>query len=286
MSRDKKAIRSDASLRGKVRDVARSHGLRPQEVLQMYLFERLLARLESGPYAGNFVLKGGLLVASMIGLAGRTTMDMDTTVRALPMGKGEVERVLREVCATDAGDGMEYSLERVEPIREDDEYANWRAHLRVRYGRIDAPIKVDITTGDIVTPGAVPYGYPLMFGGGTLEVPAYPLETVLAEKLETCVRRGVANTRGRDYYDLWALLRTRGDEIDPPTLRSALLATAERRGSVGLMPGFEAVLSEVRESPAMLGVWHSYTLDTPYAEGIPFDDAVDAAVAVGRIALS
>ena len=227
MSRGKKAIRSDASLRGKVRDVARSHGLRPQEVLQMYLFERLLARLESGPYAGNFVLKGGLLVASMIGLAGRTTMDMDTTVRALPMGKGEVERVLREVCATDAGDGMEYSLERVEPIREDDEYANW-----------------------------------------------------------TCVRRGVANTRGRDYYDLWALLRTRGDEIDPPTLRSALLATAERRGSVGLMPGFEAVLSEVRESPAMLGVWHSYTRDTPYAEGIPFDDAVDAAVAVGRIALS
>lgn len=282
---EKNVIKSDASLRGKVRDAAKRHNLRPQEVLQMYLFEHLLIRLEASPYADKFVLKGGLLVASMIGMASRTTMDMDTTVRALSMEKEDVEKVMREVCAVDAGDGMGYSFERVEPIREDDEYANWRAHLRVRYGRMDAPIKVDITTGDIVTPGAVAYGYPLMFGGGTLEVPAYPLETVLAEKLETCVRRGIANTRGRDYYDLWALLRTRGEDADPATFLAALLATAEKRGSAALMPGFEEALDEVRSSPAMQGVWASYVEATPYAEGLSFDDVVDAAIAVGRLAL-
>lgn len=285
MSDDESIVKNDASLRGKIRNMARQHSLRPQEVLQMYLFEHLLLRLETSQYAGKFILKGGLLVASMIGLASRTTMDMDTTVRTLSMEKAEVEKVMREVCAVDAGDGMVYSFERVEPIREDDEYANWRAHLRVRYGRMDAPIKVDITTGDIVTPGSVSYDYPLMFGGGALRVPAYPLETVLAEKLETCIRRGIANTRGRDYYDLWALLRALGGEIDPLMLRASLLATAEKRESTGLMPGFEATLEEVRASPAMQSVWASYVEAAPYVDDLSFDEVIDSAIEVGRLAL-
>lgn len=285
MTKGDVVIKNDASLRGRVRSIAKENGLRPQEVLQMYLFEHLLMRLETSAYATKFILKGGLLVASLIGIASRSTMDMDTTVRALSMEKDEVERVMREICAQDVGDGMAYSFERVEPIREDDEYANWRAHLRVRYGRMDAPIKVDITTGDIVTPGSVNYAYPLVFGGGTLEVPAYPLETILAEKLETCIRRGIANTRGRDYYDLWALLRIRGEDIDPGALRAALLATAEKRGSEKCLPSFEVTLGEVRESSAMRGVWGSYAEAAPYAEGLSFDEVVDAALAVGRLAL-
>lgn len=133
-------MRSDASLRGKVRHLAKEHGLKPQEVLQMYLFEHLLIRLAKSSFADKFVLEGGLLIASMTGIYQRTTMDLDATVVGMDMDEATVTEALCEICATDVSDGMSYVFERIEPIREDNEYANWRAHLRAKYGRIDAPV--------------------------------------------------------------------------------------------------------------------------------------------------
>lgn len=147
-------MRSDASLKGKIKALAKKSNLKPQELLQMYLFEHLLVRLGKSGYAEAFVLKGGLLISSMTGVAQRTTMDMDTTVIGMDMDEDTVSEAVAAICAVDVADGMEYSFERIEPIREGDEYANWRAHLRVRCGKIDAPVKIDITTGDEIVPGA------------------------------------------------------------------------------------------------------------------------------------
>lgn len=149
------AMKSDASLRGKVRHLANEHDLKPQEVLQMYLFEHLLMRLAKSSYADKFVLKGGLLISSMTGIYQRTTMDMDTSVVGMDMDEETVAKALAEICDVNVGDGMTYAFERIEPIRGDDEYANWRAHLRAKYGRIDTPVKVDITTGDAICPSQV-----------------------------------------------------------------------------------------------------------------------------------
>ena len=241
-------ISNDASLRGKVRAVAKKNGLRAQEVLQMYLFEHLLLRLAASPYSDRFVLKGGLLISFMIGLAQRTTMDMDATVVGMSMDRESVERAVTEVCSTAVGDGMEYAFERVEPIREDDECANWRVHIRVCYGRMDAPVKVDITTGDSIVPSQMEYPYPLMFEGGSVNVMSYPLATVLAEKFETVVRRGTANTRGRDFYDIYALMKVHGDDIDFVEVKAALNVTMAKRGSSSLMPEYHSVLESVRAS--------------------------------------
>lgn len=276
-------IRSDASLRGKIKALAKKNNLKPQELLQMYLFEHLLMRLEKSDYAETFVLKGGLLISSMTGLAQRTTMDMDTTVVGMDMDKDTVSEAVVAICAVDAGDGMEYFFERIEPIREGDEYANWRAHLRVRYGKIDAPVKIDITTGDEIVPGRVEYCYPLMFEEGAVMVLSYPLETVLAEKLETVVSRGIANTRGRDYYDIHALLRLKSGEIEWDSLREAIVATASRRGSLGRMGDYEAVLDEVRESDMMRSIWSSYVSASPYAASLDFEEAVDSAIELARL---
>ena len=202
-------MRSDASLKGKIKALAKKSNLKPQELLQMYLFEHLLMRLGKSGYAEAFVLKGGLLISSMTGVAQRTTMDMDTTVIGMDMDEGMVSEAVAAICAVDVADGMEYSFERIEPIREGDEYANWRAHLRARYGKIDVPVKIDITTEDEIVPGRIEYRYPLMFEEGSVRVLSYPLETVLAEKLETVVSRGIANTRGRDYYDIHTLFPAR-----------------------------------------------------------------------------
>ena len=275
--------KSDASLKGKIKTLAKRSNLKPQELLQMYLFEHLLMRLERSSYADTFILKGGLLISSMTGVAQRTTMDMDTTVIGMDMDEETVSRAISAICSVDAGDDMDYSFERIEPIREDDEYANWRAHLRVRYGKIDAPIKIDITTGDEIVPGRVEYRYPLMFEEGTIRVLSYPLETVLAEKLETVISRGIANTRGRDYYDIHMLLRAKRDEIDVDSLHDAVTATAEKRGSITKMADYESILSEVRKSSIMHGIWNSYISASPYASGLDFEDALDSILELARL---
>ena len=210
-------------------------------------------------------------------------MDMDTTVIGMDMGEDTVSEAVAAICAVDVADGMEYTFERIEPIREGDEYANWRAHLRVRYGKIDAPVKIDITTGDEIVPGRIEYRYPLMFEEGSVRVLSYPLETVLAEKLETVVSRGIANTRGRDYYDIHTLLRLKAGEINRDSLHEAVVATASRRGSLGKMGDYEAVLGEVRRSDMMRGIWSSYVSSSPYAEGVDFEEAVDSAIELARL---
>ena len=276
-------MKSDASLKGKIKALARQSGLKPQELLQMYMFEHLLMRLEKSDYAETFVLKGGLLISSMTGISQRTTMDMDATVVGMDMDEATVSRAVSSICETDAGDGMMYSFECVEPIREGDEYANWRAHLRVRYGKIDAPIKIDITTGDEIVPGRIEYRYPLMFEQGEVRVLSYPLETVLAEKLETVVSRGIANTRGRDFYDIHTLLALKSGEIDRASLHEAVVATASRRGSLRKMAGYEAALEEVKGSSVMRGIWAAYVSGSPYAAGIDFEEAVDSALRLARL---
>ena len=267
---------SDASLRGKVRHLAKEHGLKPQEVLQMYLFEYLLMRLAESSYADKFVLKGGLLISSMTGIYQRTTMDMDATVVGMDMDEATVAKALRDICATDVGDGMAFEFERIEPIREDDEYANWRAHLRALYGRIDAPVKVDITTGDAIYPTQIRHNFELMFNQGTLDVLSYHPATVLAEKLETVISRGDANTRGRDFYDPYAIPRYYSGSISEQDLRDALRHTAEKRGSQQAIANWKNTLEGIRASSIMRQVWSSYVADTPYASGVSFDDSLDS----------
>lgn len=269
-------MRSDASLRGKVRHLSNEYGLKPQEVLQMYLFEHLLMRLAKSSYADKFVLKGGLLISSMTGIYQRTTMDMDATVVGMDMDEEIVANALREICATDVGDGMTFEFERIEPIREDDEYANWRAHLKAKYGRIDAPVKVDITTGDAIYPSQVRHKFELMFDQGALDVLSYHPATVLAEKLETVLSRGVANTRGRDFYDLYAIPRYYSGVINEQDLREALRRTAEKRGSQHAIAEWKDTLEGIRASAIMHQVWSSYVADTPYANGVSLDDSLDS----------
>ena len=249
------AIRNDVSLRGKIRAIAKREGLRPQEVLQMFLFEHLLLRLEKTSYVDKFILKGGLLISSMIGVSLRTTMDMDATVVGMPLDRDSIEQTMEQICSVDVGDGMECNFERVESIRTDDEYPNWRAHIMVRYGRMNAPIKVDITTGDSIVPAEVEYPYPMLFEDRAIRLMSYPVATILAEKFETVVSRGVANTRGRAFYDIYVFLNTRGDQIEYGQVKRALEATAHKRGTSAFVADYRSRLEKVQLSDDMLAVW-------------------------------
>ncbi len=268
-------MKTPEQLKGAIRSMAAKKNLRAQEVLQMFLFERVLERLATSPYWNNFILKGGLLISSMIGISERTTMDMDTTVRGIQMEKDEIVAVIKAILAIDVGDGICFDFQKIEPIREDDAYNNFRVHLRARYGKIDSPMKIDVTTGDMITPAAIQYDFPLTFEEKTISVMAYTLETILAEKYETIIRRNIGTTRARDFYDLHMLYRSRKDEVRLDILRKAVLHTAQKRDSVEDIMDWKDILKDIREEPQLYLLWDNYLADNQYIGELKFHEVLD-----------
>ena len=249
----------------------------------MFMFERLLERLAASPYQKNFILKGGLLISSMVGLEGRTTMDMDTTVRGIQMEEDEIVAALKTILAVDVGDGIRFEYRSIEPIREIDAYNNFRAHIDVLYGKINTPMKIDITTGDKITPAAVQYEFSCFDPEKKIPIMAYTLETILAEKYETIIRRGATTTRARDFYDLYTLYRTRKSEIRPQVLKDAVLHTVEKRESVESLADWREVLEELRDEPSMQELWDSYGVGNSYAATITFEQTLETVKEISEL---
>ena len=276
-------MKTPEQLKGAIRNMAAKKKLRPQEVLQMFLFERVLERLAVSPYRNNFILKGGLLISSMIGIDERTTIDMDTTVRGIRMEEPEIISIIREILSSDVDDGIDFVFRKIEPIREDDTYRNFRVHIDARYGRINSPMKIDITTGDEITPAAIQYNYPFLFEDKTVPVMAYTLETILAEKYETIIRRNIGTTRARDFYELHMLYRERETEIRADILRLAVAHTAKKRGSARALADWEEIIQDIREEPALASLWHNYAADNPYIGKLQFSETVNTVERIGRL---
>lgn len=276
-------MKTPEQLKGAIRSMAAKKNLRAQEVLQMFLFERIIDRLAASSFRDNFILKGGLLISSMIGIGERTTMDMDTTVRGIQMEEGEIVSAVKEIIAMDVGDGISFEFKKIEPIREDDAYNNFRVHLRAKYGKIDSPMKIDITTGDIITPAAIRYDFPFVFEEKTVPVMAYTLETVLAEKYETIIRRNIGTTRARDFYDLHTLYRSRKDVVQMDVLRAAVIHTAEKRDSVDDIRDWRDILKDIREEPQLYLLWDNYAADNKYIGDLKFNEVLDTVDEIAKI---
>lgn len=267
-------MKTPEQLKGSIRSMAAKKNLRAQEVLQMFLFERILERLANSAYKDNFILKGGLLISSMIGIGERTTMDMDTTIRGVQMEEDEIVKAIQKIISVDVGDGIDFEYESIEPIREDDAYNNFRIHLRAKYGKIDSPMKIDVTTGDIITPAAIQYDFPMLFEDKSVSVMAYTLETILAEKYETILRRNVGTTRARDYYDLHTLFRSRKDEIRPDVLKVAVLHTAKKRDSVKDIEDWQEIIADIKNEPLMQSLWDNYVAENQYIGELSFEEVL------------
>lgn len=267
-------MKTPEQLKGSIRSMAAKKNLRAQEVLQMFLFERILERLANSAYKDNFILKGGLLISSIIGIGERTTMDMDTTVRGIQMEEDEIVKAIQEIISVDVGDGIIFEYESIDPIREDDAYNNFRVHLRAKYGKIDSPMKIDVTTGDVITPAAIQYDFPMLFEDKTVSVMAYTLETILAEKYETILRRNVGTTRARDYYDLHTLFRSRRDEIRPDVLKAAVLHTAKKRDSINDIEDWQEILADIKAEPLMQSLWDNYVAENQYIVELSFEEVL------------
>jgi len=244
-------------------------------LLQNYMLERLLERISLSKYSKNFVLKGGMLISAIIGLDSRSTMDMDTTLRNLPLSEELLLKAFEEIFLIYIDDGIAFKFTKTEPIREDDAYGGFRVSLIARYDTISAPLKIDITTGDAITPREIDFTYQLMFQENEISVLAYPIETILAEKYETIIRRSVLNTRIRDYYDLHVLYRLKSAQINIQTLRQAITMTAVKRKSLDLLLPYEQVIQSISIDPQLERRWKVYQKEYVYAAEISFADLID-----------
>lgn len=241
----------------------------------MFLFERLLERLANSSYKNNFILKGGLLISSMIGINERTTMDMDTTVRGVPMEESEIIKIIKEILIIDANDGILFEYQGIEPIHEEDAYNNFRVRLNAKYGKINSPMKIDITTGDIITPAAIRYDFPMLFNDKTIPVMAYTLETILAEKYETIIRRKTGTTRIRDYYDLHILFNNYRSKVKLEVMKEAVLHTANKRESIESIKDWKEIIENIKVEPQLQHLWNNYIFENKYIGDLKFETVVN-----------
>lgn len=261
-------------LKAKIRNIAKQKNLPAQVILQNYMFERLLVRLSASEYKERFVLKGGMLVAAIVGLDNRATMDMDTTLKNLPLTPETIRRALENICRIALDDGVKFEIGTISPIREEDIYGGYRVMLNARFDTLLTPLSIDVSTGDAITPHAVQYHFSEIFDNEkSFELWAYNIETVMAEKVETILRRGVFNTRPRDFYDVYILTATQ--KFDKAVFADALKATANHRGTTEQIADVPDILHNIEESPQLKTMWDKYRKQFAYASDINYDQIMD-----------
>ena len=269
-------IKTSRQLKALVRNLTKGDSLQAQIIMRNYVMERFLERISLSKYRNNFILKGGMLVSAMVGLDTRSTMDIDTTIKNMPLSVENAKEMIEEIIAIPIDDGMTFSIKSVGEIMDEAEYSGVRANLEATLETMRTPLKVDISTGDIITPREVLYNFRLMFEERTISILAYNLETVLAEKMETVIARGVANTRLRDYYDLYILQNEYTHAVNMEQFKAAFLATSKKRNSIQLITEGNRILKEIADSEVMQGLWKSYQKKFSYAEDISWEMVMDS----------
>lgn len=263
-------IKTARQLKDLIRNLSKDKSADAQILMRNYMMERFLERISLSEYRDKFILKGGMLVAAMVGLDARSTMDIDATVKGATVGIEEVENMITSIISVQVKDDVEFRLKRISEIMDEAEYPGIRVSMETKFDGMITPLKIDISTGDAITPREVRYSFKLMLEERTIEIWAYNLETVLAEKLETVISRATANTRMRDFYDLYILNQLHGQSIVQDNLHAALFATAKKRGTEKLLADALVTIDEVEADPNMEKLWQAYQNKFSYAADLPW----------------
>ena len=276
-------MKTPEQIKGAIRNISKKTGVNPNSLLQMCLFEGILEKLSKSKYSENFILKGGLLISSLIGVDMRSTMDMDTTLRGIPLNEVSITKILNEILAIEIDADIEYKLIKLSPIRQEDVYEDFCASISCIFGKINATLNIDITTGDVITPREMNYSYSKILEEGTIPIMTYTIETILAEKFETISSRNITTTRARDFYDLYMIYSIYKDKIDKGILRKAIERTSKYRGSFETALQYKEIVELFRESETPKELWKKYTQNNPYVKDIDFLDTISVYEKIGTV---
>ena len=259
-----------AQIKGRIKNVAKQNGSDPITLLRIYMMERFLERITHSKYKDDFIVKGGILVTSMIGISMRSTMDIDTTIRNFDLTKEETTRIVSEIKDISLDDHIEFILNDISDIMDNMEYPGIRIHMDAKLENLIVPIKIDISTGDVITPREIRYEYPLLLEDKSIQLWSYNLETILAEKIQTILSRGLLNTRMRDFYDVTTLFDRYNDQINYNDLLLAFDKTCSKRETLSLLEHYEEILCSISEDSTLQNLWKNYCRKYKYASHIEF----------------
>lgn len=257
------------------KEIETKYDLNYYEILQRYMFERILERISVSNYQDNFILKGGLLLSAMFGVDNRMTKDMDATITGLDVSKDKMLKVLNEILSIDLKDGVKFDVVDITDIREDDEYSGNKYHIVGRLQSLKVNLEIDISTGDKVTPRELKYKYPLIFENRTIMISSYNIETILAEKIETILRRGVFNSRMKDFYDIYYFLTKLRKDIDKKNLKLAIDNTFSKRNSFEYLNDYEQIIVSIIGNERLEKLWNIYSNKYKYANGIDIKEILN-----------
>ena len=275
--------RNAMSLKAIINNIAKENKVSAQSVLQTYMLERLLERISISKYKDNFILKGGMLISAMLGIDSRTTMDMDTTIKGFKLTEENISNIINEICNIKIDDGITFEVQKIELIREDDDYGGYRITFKANYMEsMPVIMKIDVTTGDKITYKEIKYSFNLMLEDRRIQIWSYNLETVIAEKFESIIKRGILGTRVRDFYDIYMLLNTQTKNIDFNTLKDAIYSTAEHRNTINLIKDWPKIIEQLNSSDIMKKQWERYQKDNFYAKEIKYEDLIESLRQVGK----
>lgn len=266
---------NNSDFKEKIKNIENEYNLTHYEVLQRFMFERILERISISKYKNNFILKGGLLLSAMFGIDNRTTKDMDTTITGIDVSKEKVMKILNEILSIDINDSVKFDLINITDIRQEDEYGGNKYHIVGKFGNLKVNLEIDISTGDKVTPSQLKFKYPLTFEDRSILINSYNMETILSEKIETVLRRGRFNSRMKDFYDIYYFLKYLKNDMDMNILKMAIKNTFDSRDSLSYFKDYKEIMNSIRYSELMIKQWKIYSNKYNYANNISFNDILD-----------
>ncbi|MDO4793634.1 MAG: nucleotidyl transferase AbiEii/AbiGii toxin family protein [Filifactor alocis] len=267
-------FKSVKQLKDVVKNKENKLGLPANTILNYYMMERLLCRIEQSEYADNFVIKGGFLISSLIGIDMRSTMDVDATLKGIALHSDTIKTIIETITNIDLQDHITWKIEKISAIHEQGSYEDFRITLIAHFFNMRVPVKLDLTTGDVIVPREIDYSYPLLFSDEKLQIKAYPIFTILAEKIESILVRNVSNTRARDFYDVYILSKQNPD-LDRAQLKEALYRKAEERRSLIYLKEKDKYLNDIEKSKELQEIWQNYRRKNSYAKNLTWEKVIE-----------
>lgn len=264
-----------AQLKAWIKSMSSKVDVNENIILQNYMLERLLERISVSDYKYKFVLKGGMLITAIVGIDMRNTLDMDATIKGFDLEKDNLKNILDEIFCIDLDDGVTFEFRNIKKIRQEDEYGGYRVSLDAKFDKLVVPMKLDITTGDVIVPKEINYKFSLMFEDRSIEILAYNMETVIADKFETIISRNVDTTRARDFYDIYILWTTQQPNIDRALLSEAIIKKFEYRETINKLKNIKEIMEVIKESETLKEHWKNYQSKFIYAEDISYEDTME-----------
>ena len=276
-------IKNKDSLKAKASNLAKQTNIPNKYIIQNFMFEALLKRISNSIYKDKFIIKGGLLLSSIFGVNLRSTMDLDTTIKGLPLNKSTITKVITEIINIDLKDNITFEIENIKDVREEDLYSGYNVNLKADFDGLETNLMIDITTGDIITYKEVEFKYNTLFDNDTINIMTYNYETIIAEKFESIISRNIDNTRMKDYYDLYMFVNLKWNDINKETLRKAIINTSKNRETLSYIENANEYINLIEDDSKLKSLWNNYQKNYEYAKDISFEDTIKAIKIISEI---